>query len=159
MRSTLVTTNDNVDIVVPNAEFVSSRVTNWTMREVLRRTHIPFGVAYGTDKELVKQAVLEAAEQVPWTLKGHQKREPQVWLVEFGDSSLNFQLVVWLTRDAVKRPAAVHAAYLWEIESKLNEHGIEVPFPQRDLHLRSGFGGRVEEALGMNNHQLSAGNE
>lgn len=108
---------------------------------------------------MVKQAALEAAEQVPWTLKGNQKREPQVWLVEFGDSSLNFQLVVWLTRDAVKRPGAVHAAYLWEIESKLNEYGIEVPFPQRDLHLRSGFGGKDEETLSMNNLRLSAGDE
>jgi len=67
-------------------------------------------------------------------------RHPQVWLVEFGDSSLNFELVVWLNPEAVKRPLAVHAAYLWEIETKLAKYGIEIPFPQRDLHLRSVFG-------------------
>ena len=139
MRSTLVTTNDNVDILVPNSEFINKAVTNWTLREAARRIHVPFGVAYGTDKDLVKKAVLEAADLVPWTLKGQKRREPQVWFVNFGASSLDFELVVWLTRDAVKRPSSVHAHYLWEIESKLKEYDIEIPFPQQDLHLRSGF--------------------
>ncbi len=146
MRSTLINTNDNVDILVPNSEFVGGRVTNWTLREASRRVHIPFGVAYGTDKELVKKAALEAAEAVPWTQMGHEKRVPQVWFTEFGDSSLNFELVLWLRPEAVKRPSAVHAAYLWEIETKLREYDIEVPFPQRDLHLRSAFGKKDEGA-------------
>lgn len=149
MRSTLITTNDNIDILVPNSEFVGGRVINWTLREAHRRMRVPFGVAYGTDKEKVRQAVLEAAENVPWTLKNIKNRHPQVWLVEFGDSSLNFELVVWLTPEAVKRPAAVAAAYLWEIESKLGEYGIEIPFPQRDLHLRSAFGLKDEAARGV----------
>lgn len=148
MRSTLITTNDNIDILVPNSEFVGGRVINWTLREAYRRLRVPFGVAYGTDKEKVKQAALEAAENVPWTLKNVKARKPQVWFVEFGDSSLNFELVVWLTPEAVKRPGAVSAAYLWEIESKLREYDIEIPFPQRDLHLRSAFGLRDEAALG-----------
>lgn len=139
MRSTLITTNDNVDILVPNSEFVGGRVTNWTLREVFRRIHIPFGVAYGTDKERVRDVVLKASERVPWTLKGQDRRQPQVWFVGFGDSSLDFELVVWLTPEAVKRPAAVQADFLWEIESALSEASIEIPFPQRDLHLRSGF--------------------
>ena len=147
MRSTLITTNDNIDILVPNSEFVGGRVINWTLREVYRRVRVPFGVAYGTDKELVRKAVLEAAENVPWTLKRNKARQPQVWFVRFGDSSLDFELVAWLTPEAVKRPGAVNAAYLWEIESKLNEYGIEIPFPQRDLHLRSAFGLRDDAAL------------
>ena len=146
MRSTLITTNDNIDILVPNSEFVGGRVINWTLREVYRRLHVPFGVAYGTDKELVKKAVLEAAENVPWTLKKGKSRQPQVWFVEFGDSSLNFELVIWLTPEAVKRPGSVTAAYLWEIESKLKEYAIEIPFPQRDLHVRSVFGHKDEAA-------------
>ena len=149
MRSTLITTNDNVDILVPNSVFVNGQVTNWTLREAYRRIHVPFGVAYGTDKEKVKKAVLEAADAVPWTLQGNKRRMPQVWFVEFGDSSLNFQLVVWLTPDAVKRPGAVHATYLWEIETKLSEYGIEVPFPQRDLHVRSVFGHKDEEGAAL----------
>ena len=149
MRSTLITTNDNIDILVPNSEFVGGRVINWTLREVYRRTHVPFGVAYGTDKELVRKAVLEAADLIPWTLKDKKGRHPQVWFVEFGDSSLNFELVVWLNPDAVKRPGAVQSGYLWEIETKLKEYGIEIPFPQRDLHLRSVFGIKDEDAREM----------
>lgn len=136
IRSTLITTNDNVDIVVPNSEFVSTRVTNWTMRQAHRRVRIPFGVAYGTDKELVRQAVLEAAQEVPHTLS-QKNREPQVWLVNFGESSLDFELVVWLRPEAVKRPSRVAADYNWAIESALGRYDIEIPFPQRDLHMRS----------------------
>jgi small-conductance mechanosensitive channel len=136
VRSTLVTTNDNVDILVPNAEFITNRVTNWTLREVYRRIRVPFGVAYGTDKELVKKAALEAAENVPYTLKNNAKRAPDVWLTGFGDSSLDFELVVWLTGEAVRRPGSVNAAYCWALETALGKYGIEIPFPQRDLHLK-----------------------
>ena len=138
IRATRITTNDNLDILVPNAEFVSGRVTNWTLRDGFRRLRVPFGVAYGTDKEVVKAAAIEAAAQVPFTLALEGPRRPQVWLVGFGDSSLDFQLVVWITNEATKRPSAVQAAYNWELESALARHGIEIPFPQRDLHLRSG---------------------
>lgn len=143
----MITTNDNIDILVPNSEFVSGRVTNWTLREAHRRLRIPFGVAYGTDKNLVRQAALEAAESVPFTFTGSKAREPQVWLVGFGDSSLNFELVVWLTQDAVKRPGSVLAAYNWAIETALGNHEIEIPFPQRDLHLRSYFGQKDADGL------------
>jgi small-conductance mechanosensitive channel len=60
-----------------------------------------------------------------------------VWLTAFADSSLNFELIVWLTSEAVKRPGAVQADYLWAIETALGKHKIEIPFPQRDLHVRS----------------------
>jgi small-conductance mechanosensitive channel len=147
IRATRITTNDNIDIVVPNSEFVSGRVVNWTMREISRRVRVPFGVAYGSDKEMVKKAALEAAEEVPFTLSLDGPRRPQVWLTGFGDSSLDFELVVWLTAEATKRPAAVRAAYTWALESALSKYCLEVPFPQRDLHLRSAFGLSAEEAL------------
>ena len=67
-------------------------------------------------------------------------RPPQVWFVNFGESSLDFELLVWLGGANIRRPKAVTAAYLWEIHSALERHEIEVPFPQRDLHLRSFFG-------------------
>lgn len=156
MRGTLVTTNDNIDIIVPNSDFVNNQVTNWTLRETHRRIHVPFGVAYGTDKDLVKQAALEAADEVKWTLGDDINRKPQVWLVQFGDSSLNFELVVWLQAEAVKRPGAVQAAYLWEIDTKLKKHGVEIPFPQRDLHLRSVFGQKDEAGLSLLNRQNEA---
>lgn len=139
VRSTLVTTNDNIDVLVPNSEFITKQMTNWTLRDAVRRWRIPFGVAYGSDKDLVKQAGLEAAAAVEHTLLDVSGREPQVWLVGFGDSSLDFELVVWLKSDSVTRPGAVHAAYCWAIETALGKHGIEIPFPQRDLHIRTGL--------------------
>jgi small-conductance mechanosensitive channel len=147
IRSTLITTNDNVDILVPNSEFVNGRVINWTLRDAHRRARVPFGVAYGTDKELVRKAGLEAADNVKYTLHDVPNRGPQVWLTGFGDSSLNFELVVWLTADAVVRPGAVNAAYTWEIETALGKYGIEIPFPQRDLNVRSFFGRKDGEGL------------
>ncbi len=139
VRSTLINTNDNIDIVVPNSEFVTTKLTNWTLGERILRVRIPFGVAYGSDKDLVKKAALEAAAEVSYTLTNMKGRDPDVWLVEFGDSSLNFLLLVWVNRQGAKRPTRTKATYLWALESKFKEYGIEIPFPQRDLNLRSGW--------------------
>jgi len=139
VRSTLINTNDNIDIVVPNSEFVTTRLTNWTLAERTLRVRIPFGVAYGSDKERVKQAAIEAAAEVPYTLTHMKGREPDVWLTEYGDNSLNFLLLVWVNRQGARRPTRTRSAYLWALETKLSEYGIEIPFPQRDLHLRSGW--------------------
>ena len=139
VRSTLINTNDNIDIVVPNSEFVTTRLTNWTLGERILRVRIPFGVAYGSDKELVRKAAQEAAANVPYTLTHLKGREPDVWLVDLADSSLNFLLLVWVNRQGARRPTRTRAAYLWELETKLREYGIEIPFPQRDLNLRGGW--------------------
>ncbi len=139
VRSTLINTNDNIDIVVPNSEFVTTRLTNWTLGERILRVRIPFGVAYGSDKDLVRKAAIEAAEAVPYTLTHMKNRGPDVWLVDFGDSSLNFLLLVWVNRQGARRPTRTRAAYLWELETKLTEYGIEIPFPQRDLNIRSAW--------------------
>jgi len=145
VRSTLINTNDNIDIVVPNSEFVTARLTNWTLGERVLRVRIPFGVAYGSDKETVRKAGIEAAEEVAYTLTHIKRRRPDVWLVDFGDSSLNFLLTVWVNREGARRPTRTRAAYLWALETKLTEYGIEIPFPQRDLNLRSGWPGVVLE--------------
>jgi small-conductance mechanosensitive channel len=144
VRSTLINTNDNIDIVVPNSEFVTARLTNWTLGERILRVRIPFGVAYGSDKELVRKAAQEAAAEVSYTLTHMKGREPEVWLVDFGESSLDFLLLVWVNRQGARRPTRTRAAYLWELESKLAEYGIEVPFPQRDLNLRGGWPARQQ---------------
>jgi len=146
IRATTIVTNDNIDILVPNSEFVGGRVVNWTHSDEMRRLRVPFGVAYGTDKNVVKQAALEAAEAVPFTLHLDGPQRPQVWLIEFGTSSLNFELVVWLNPEATKKPVAVTAAYNWALHSALEAHGIEIPFPQRDLHVTSLFGLTGEDA-------------
>lgn len=147
IRSTRITTNDNIDVIVPNSEFVTGRVVNWTHGSVNRRLRVEFSVAYGIDKELVKKAALEAAGAVPFTLATEGARQPQVWLVGFGESSVDFILAVWLTEQAARRNAAIKAAYLWELDSAFKRHGIDIPFPQRDLHVRSLFGLEGAQAL------------
>ncbi|WP_045857058.1 mechanosensitive ion channel family protein [Teredinibacter purpureus] len=140
IRSTLMRTNDNVDILIPNSELIGGMVTNWTLEENVRRFRIPFSVAYGSDKSMVKKAVLEAAAKVPYTLTS-QNREPIVWMTGFGDSSLNFVLGVWVTPEQVKRPTALTSDYLWAIDDAFRQYKIEIPFPQRDVHVRSGLDG------------------
>jgi small-conductance mechanosensitive channel len=138
-RATVITTNDSVDVIVPNSELVSTRLTNWTLREPVARLRIGFGVAYGSDKEEVKAAALEAASEVEFIIKHNPGREAQVWLTGFGDSSLDFQLLAWVSKAGVRRPGRTRSQFLWALETRLMERGIEVPFPQRDLHLRTGF--------------------
>lgn len=149
IRATRITTNDNIDIMVPNAEFISGRVTNWTHRDVLRRMRVPFKVAYGVDKERVKKAALEAAEKVPFTLSMEGRYRPQVWLAGFGDGAVDYLLAVWLTEEATKRNAAIRAAYLWELDTALKRNGVEIPLPQRDLNLRSVFGLSGDDAIAL----------
>lgn len=140
IRATRVTTNDNIDVLVPNSEFINGRVVNWTHGSVNRRIRVPFAVSYGADKERVKKAALEAASKVPFTLAMEGPQAPQVWLVDFGDSAFQFMLTVWLTEDAARRNVAIRAAYLWELDTALKKHSIERPYPQRDLNVRSLFG-------------------
>ncbi|HWA69170.1 MAG TPA: mechanosensitive ion channel domain-containing protein [Rhizomicrobium sp.] len=151
-RATHIRTNDNLDIFVPNSRLIEERFINWTLQGQTRRIHIPFSVAYGSDKAHVRDVVLAAARGIEATLSGEATRQTQVRLIGFGDSSLNFELVVWPTLAAVKRPAAMHAAYTWAIDDALRAAGIEIPFPQRDVRLRSVLGREGDagfEALGL----------
>ncbi len=145
-RATRLVTNDNVDVMVPNSHLLENRVVNWTRGGGTRRVHIAFSVAFGADKDLVRVAGLEAAEAVPFTMPDTAARRTQVWLVGFGESGLKFELVVWPSIDAVKRPGAMHAAYCWAIEDALRRHGIEIPFSQLDVRVRSAFGQEGEAA-------------
>lgn len=137
MRYTRVTTNDEIDVLVPNSEFVTRRVINWTLDDGNRRMHIPFGVAYGTPKEQVREAGLAAAAAVPQVLSG-KGRDAAVWLVRYGDNSMDYELVVWADRDLTTHPASTHAKLMWALDDELVRRDIAIPFPQRDLHIRSG---------------------
>lgn len=134
-RSTRINTNDNIDVIIPNSYMVTNIVTNWTLKESTRRVRIPFGVAYGTDKEIVKKAAIEAANNVQYTLKNIPGKEPDVWLTEFGDNSVNFLLLVWVAHYGVRRPTRISSIYMWELDTAFKKYGIEIPFPQRDVHL------------------------
>lgn len=155
-RATRIRNNDDLDVLIPNSRLIEAPVTNWTHQNGARRMHIPFVVAYGVDKQKVRDAVLRAAHDVPFTLKDTSARRTQVWLVGFGARGLDFELVVWPALEAVKRPNATHAAYTWAIEDALRAGGFEVPLPQQDLRVRSLFGEEgdaAREALGLKGHR------
>ena len=140
-RAAVVNTTDGIDVVVPNSELVTTKLTNWTLRESIARVRIGFGVAYGSDKERVREVALQAAEEMEFIILNMPGREPQVRLVNFGDSLLDFELLAWVSRQGVRRPHRVRASFLWALETRLGEAGIEIPFPQRDLHIKSDSSG------------------
>jgi small-conductance mechanosensitive channel len=145
-RATRIRTNDATDIIVPNSVLVNDQVVNWTLHNQNRRIRVPFVTAFGVDKEKVREAVLKAARSVPFTSADDAVRRTQVWLVGFGEHALKFELIVWPTVEAVRRPAAIFAAYTWAIDDALRAAQIEIPVPQRDLRLRGLFGEEGEDA-------------
>jgi len=132
LRATIVQTYDNAEIVVPNSDLISNQVTNWTLAERRVRIKINVGVAYGSDVSLVMKILMECAEEHALILKDPA---PQVLFMGFGDSSLDFELRVWVADFADRRivPSDMHQA----IDRKFRQSNIEIPFPQRDLHVRS----------------------
>src|SRR2546426_7574888 len=133
-RSTVIVTNDNIAMIVPNTKFIDSPVTNWTYTDPRVRFRIPVGVAYGSDIAKVREALLAAGGENPNTLKDPA---PSVFLKKFGDNSIDFELVVW-SKEMSYRPRRFRSDLNFAIEQKFREAGIELPFPQRDLHIRSG---------------------
>ncbi|VAX29501.1 Potassium efflux system KefA protein / Small-conductance mechanosensitive channel [hydrothermal vent metagenome] len=133
-RATTIVSNDNISIIVPNSEFISSTVINWSHTDRLVRYRIPVGVSYDSDPEAVRDILLEAAAEHPGVLKNP---EAQVLLDEFADSALIFILSVW-TNTFTERPLILRSELNYIIFKKLKAHGVEIPFPQRDLHIRSG---------------------
>ena len=133
-RSTIIRTNDNITMIVPNTKFIDSPVTNWTYGDPRVRFRIPVGVAYGSDISNVCEALLAVGRENPQTLK---EPAPSVFLEKFGDSSIDFELVVW-SSEMSARPSRYRSDLNFAIEQKFREAGIEIAFPQRDLHIRSG---------------------
>ncbi len=140
LRSTTVVTNDNITMIVPNADFISNTVTNWSHGDPKVRIRVPVGVAYGSDLKLLQRLLLEAAAEHPKALR---EPTPVVLFTEFGDSSLNFELGVW-TQEMTATPIHFTSEMNFIIDQKLRENDIEIPFPQRDLHVRSGLPAAAE---------------
>jgi small-conductance mechanosensitive channel len=134
LRATTVVTNDNIAIIVPNSEFVSSRVTNWSYTDRDVRFNFPVGVSYRSDPEVVRRLLIQIADQHAGVLKDPK---PDALLLEFGDSALNFVLRVW-TRQYSTTPGVLRSELNFMISKTFKEQGIEIPYPQRDLHIRSG---------------------
>jgi len=128
-------TPDHVDLIVPTVSLVESSIVNWTYSGKQVRVHIPVGVSYDSDVEEVRRVLLEVALEHPEVLPDPA---PTVWLKAFGDSSLDFELLVWIDYECiiVERLRGEINFLIWKA---LKRHQIEIPFPQRDLHIRSGL--------------------
>ncbi len=134
-RSTTVLTNDNISVIVPNASFIEKEVINWSHNDRKVRLKFPVGVSYKEDPRLVRKVLLEVAEENHGVLT---KPSPDILFDSFGDSSLNFEMVVWTT-NYIERPKILRSQIYYAVFKKLKEHNIEIPFPQRDLHIKSGY--------------------
>ena len=146
-RSVTIRTLDRVAIIVPNSRFLEDEVINWSHHNPVSRIHVPVGVSYSADVKEVKKALLEAGKNHPEVLSVPQH---QVFFSGFGDSSLDFKLFVWISKPA--HQVSIKSDLCFRIEASLKEHKIEIPFPQRDLHLRTGelplkLSPEIEQAL------------
>lgn len=145
IRATVIRTFDGEEVIVPNSEFVSAKVHTWTFSDDWRRLKIPFGVSYDADPELVERLAIEAAREVPSTREDvdHPLR---VFFEGFGDNSLDFSIRVWCKMHDLNVRSGLISDYYFALFKKFKEAGIEIPFPQRDLHLKS-ISDEILEAL------------
>ncbi len=133
LRTTVVTTNDRISIIVPNSKLVSQRLINWSYGDPRARISIPVSVAYGSDIDLVTKTLLAAAEDVDNVLRDPS---PKVQFLRFGDWSLDFRLLVWTNRPRLH--TQIRSDINYRIERLFRQAGIEIPFPQTELRLRGG---------------------
>jgi small-conductance mechanosensitive channel len=134
-RATTIITNDNIAVVVPNSDFINSTVINWSLNDRNVRFNFPVGVAYKEDPARIKRLLLEVAQANPGVL---ENPPPDVLFDEYGDSSLNFILRVW-TNEYSNKPKVLKSQLYYAVFEKFREHGVEIPFPQRDVYLKGGY--------------------
>lgn len=137
MRSTTITTNDNIDVIIPNSSFIQNNVINWTLENDIRRIHIPFSVAYGTPNEKVEEVILNELENANINyVSNPPKYTTMVWMTGMGASSVDYELIVWIKGQSTLKPAGTKSDFLKFIYATLNKHHIQIPFPQLDLHIK-----------------------
>ena len=144
LRATRVITRDQVTIIVPNSELVTTQVINHSIPTSNLRIAISVGVAYGTDTDLVRKTLLAVPPSHKQLLT---EPPPEVRFEEFGDSSLDFSLLVWIADPREDR--RVSSDLRFDIERRFRAAGIEIPFPQRDLHVRSASSEGGKASLGL----------
>jgi small-conductance mechanosensitive channel len=135
LRATKVRTRDNIEYLIPNADLTGNTIVNYTLSDPMIRIHVPVGVSYSSNPKEVEAILLKAAAGNERIVKS---KHPEVWFSEYGDSSLNFELLVWIDVRRVMENSVRSELYFTIFEA-LAEAGIEIPFPQRDLHIRSGL--------------------
>jgi small-conductance mechanosensitive channel len=138
-RATTLVTRDQVTVIIPNSEFVSGTVVNWSHGTENVRLHIPVGVAYGSDVKMVTELLKEVGGENSRVLSNPG---PEVWFMGFGDSSLNFELLVW-TRHVREKFFTV-SEINYGIDAIFRKRGVTIPFPQRDVHVKSDEQGRLK---------------
>jgi small-conductance mechanosensitive channel len=133
LRATKVRTRDNIEYLIPNSDFISGTVVNYSLSSPMIRIDLPVGVSYGADPSEVEKILLTVAEQEPLVSKN---TPAAVRFVEYGDNSINFELLIWIdVRKTARR--LVRSALYFAIFEELRKANIEIPFPQRDIHIRS----------------------
>ncbi len=135
-RATTIITNDNVSIIVPNSEFMQNKVINWSHNDYKVRFRIPVDVAYGSDIEKVIQLLKEVGFEDPDV---DADPPPAVRLKKFGDNGIHFELLLWTT-NAIHNRGRFTSGINVRIIKKFNQHGIVIPFPQRDVYIKEGPG-------------------
>jgi small-conductance mechanosensitive channel len=133
IRATTIITNDNISIIVPNSDFISSKVINWSHIDRNIRLNFPVGVSYKEDPQRIRKLLLEVARDNKGVLK---EPKPDVLFSEFGDSALVFNLRIW-TQEFINRPGVLKSQLYYAIFEKFAQNGVQIPFPQRDIHLKS----------------------
>jgi small-conductance mechanosensitive channel len=133
LNSTRIRTRDNIEYLIPNSNFVSDTIVNYSLTSPMIRITIPVGVSYNADPRVVEKILLDVASKEPMVT---DYQSPAVRFVEYGDNSINFDLLVWIdVRETARRK--LRSGLYFAIFDELKKAGIEIPFPQRDLHLRS----------------------
>lgn len=133
LRATKVRTRDNIEYLIPNADLISNTIVNYTLSDPLVRVHVPVGVTYSANPQEVEKILVDAAGRNPTV---SERKKPAVWFTEYGDSSINFELLVWIDVRRISENQVASELY-FDIFKALDAAGIEIPFPQRDLHIRS----------------------
>jgi small-conductance mechanosensitive channel len=145
IRSTIIRTVNGDDVIVPNSELVSNKVNTWTYGDDWRRLTIPFGVSYASDPDEIVRLALEAAREVEIT-REDVSHPVCIFFEGYGDNSLDFSIKVWCRMFQLRALSGLRSDYYFSLFKKLKKAGIEIPFPQRDLHLQS-ISPKVEESL------------
>ncbi len=135
IRTTIVQTFDNAALIIPNSQMLSDRVTNWSHRDPKVRRQVDVGVAYGSDVQLVRKVLLEIIHDMPDIM---DDPAPRVDFSDFADSALIFRIRFWITSPEFWLTAPTELRF--RIDEEFKKHGIEIAFPQQDIHIRSASG-------------------
>lgn len=134
IRSTQIQTFDRADVIVPNSDMISNQVTNWMLYDLRGRIRVKVGVAYGSDTQKIKDILYDIAKQHPDVIHNNNNYKTSVLFLEFGDSSLNFELRCFIRN--IDSRIQVLSDLNFAIDQAFRENGIEIPFPQRDVHIK-----------------------